>query len=142
MPRRKHGAQPKNANAVSHGLFRNFTHIDRRTAEAKAIDRAELSLVSALGSVTPQESAICRQITIGLWRLSILEKLMAAEYETVKEVGVVQESTFKWDELYLRWGREVREGLRAIGLEERRPEVQGLRAYLAEKERQTTGSRN
>ena len=122
MPRRKHGAKPKNGNALTHGLYRNFSHLDRRSAEARAIDRAEIALVSALGGVTPQESAICRQITIGFWRLSILEQLMVTEYEAAEERGDFADGQFrKWDELYLRWGREVREGETRRGDEARRP---------------------
>jgi hypothetical protein len=119
MPRRKHGAQARNSNALSHGLFRNFSNLDRRLAESKAIDRAEQMLCAAIGKVSPQESVICRQIVIGCYRLSTLERLLLGDQDG-----------FRWDHLYMRWAREVREGLKAIGLDEREPPMPSLQEYL------------
>ena len=43
---------------------------------------------------------------------------------------IADATSFDRDDLYLKYNREVREGLRAIGLSERSTPVQSLQAYL------------
>src|SRR5262245_1696030 len=112
-------AQRNNTNAVTHGLHRNFNKLDKRTREARAIRHAELVIGHALGNLSPQESVIVHQIAVGMLRLGILEQLMTSD-----------PGNFDRDELYLKWSRDVRDGLRAIGLSERSQPVESLQDYL------------
>ena len=111
---------------MRHGLFRNFNRLDRRFRDAKAIEHTQAALCEALGGKpSPQKSALIRLVSIGLFRLSVLERLMLAEPDS-----------FKWDVLYMKWGRAIREELKALGLDEHKPPVPSLQEYLREQSEQ------
>ena len=120
---RQKGAQSGNTNAVTSGIYRSYRQLDHRTKEAKVIRHAELTLGRALGNASPQESIIVHQIAVGLLRLSILERMMTKDAEG-----------FDRDDLYLKWSRDVRDGLKVLGMSERDAPVEDLKSYLAARE--------
>ncbi len=126
---RKAGGQPGNTSALQHGGYRDLSaeKLDQRTREAKALNQIEGELVTALGGEpSPQEILIVKQAAVKAVRVALIgQHLLIAN-------GNAPQSLL--DE-YLRWGRELREDLKTLGLERRAKPVQGLQQYLRESQK-------
>jgi hypothetical protein len=120
--RRRKGGQPGNVNSVTHGLYLDATirRQDGRKTIPKALKQAQAELARAIGGApSPQELVLINRTVFCLYRVVVLEGLLG------------NDRTFSRDDLYLRYTRELRENLRAIGLQERQTQVINLREYLA-----------
>jgi hypothetical protein len=109
-------------NAQKHGAYRDYSRIDRRTWEAKQLAQVEAALVLALGGEpTPHETLIVQRTAVKALRCSILER------EILKPNQKVPPTIY---EDYLRWSRELRADLQALGLQRKEKKVVDLRDYL------------
>lgn len=126
---RKKRGQLGNTNALQHGGYRDLSaeKLDQRTREAKALNQVEGELVTALGGEpSPQEILIVKQAAVKAVRVALIgQHLLIAN-------GSAPQSLL---DDYLRWGRELREDLKTLGLERRAKPVQGLQAYLQESQK-------
>ncbi len=126
---RKAGGQPGNTSALQHGGYRDLSaeKLDQRTREAKALNQIEGELVTALGGEpSPQEILIVKQAAVKAVRVALIgQHLLIAN-------GSAPQSLL---DDYLRWGRELRSDLLALGLERRQKSVQNLTDYLQESQK-------
>lgn len=109
-------------NALKHGAYRDFRRIDGRTRKAKQLAHIEASLATALGGEpTPQEILLIQRAALKALRCSILEG------EILRNGRDTPKTNY---EDYLRWARELRADLQALGLKRREKEVVDLKGYL------------
>ena len=112
-----------NTNAVRHGAYRKLNLLDQRTREARILAQLEGMLVSALGGdPSPQQILLIKRACVKAFRCSLLER------EIIVNGGQVVP---RIDEDYLRWSRELRLDLQALGLEKRMKEVIDLKDYIS-----------
>ena len=113
-----------NDNAVKHGGYRQLRQLDGRSREAKILREIQAALVEALGgNPSPQEFLILKGACVKALRCS------AMEHEILSRDGDVPDS-LQHD--YLRWSRELRSDLLALGLDRRSGQVGDLTSYLRE----------
>jgi hypothetical protein len=115
-----------NLNAMSHGLYIDLDSTilrqDARRTLPRLLRQAQAAFCRALGGTpSPQQFLLINRIVFIVYRVVILEGLMATD------------RTFERDDLYLRYSRELRENLKAIGLSERQGDVIDLQTYLRQK---------
>ncbi len=111
-----------NDNAVRHGGYRQLRQLDGRSREAKIIREIQAALVDALGGdPSPQQILIIQRACVKALRCA------AMEHEILSRDGDVPDS-LQHD--YLRWSRELRSDLLALGLDRRSAEVADLKSYL------------
>ena len=111
-----------NDNAVRHGGYRQLRQLDGRSREAKIIREIQAALVDALGGdPSPQRILILQRASVKALRCA------AMEHAILSRGGDVPDSL---QNDYLRWSRELRSDLLALGLDRRSAEVGDLKAYL------------
>lgn len=119
----KVGAQYKNQLARTHGAY--VKKWDGRTREAKAIEQIQAELVSALGGA---DNVSVQQLLL-IQRASVKSlQCVKIESQLLKNNGQTAE---RLEQHYLRWCRELRSDLLALGLKRQARPVQGLQQYLA-----------
>jgi len=116
------GAQYKNQLARTHGAY--VKKWDGRTREAKAIEMIQSELVSSLGGA---ENISVQQLLL-IQRASVKSlQCVKIESQLLKNNGQTGE---RLEQHYLRWCRELRSDLLALGLKRQARPVQGLQEYL------------
>ncbi len=114
-----------NENAVKQGGYRQLTHLDGRTREAKILGEIEAALVTSLGgNPSPQQILLIKRACVKAFRC------LALEHEIIRNNGNVPDSL---QQDYLRWARELREDLKALGLERRAKDVTDLKSWAEAK---------
>ncbi len=114
MGMRKPGGQPKNGNAIRHGAYRSLTKMDGRTKEAQALQQVEAELVSAVGGdPSPQEILIIKRASVKALRCALMEVVLMRDRNPSHEL----------EQNYIRWSRDLREDLKAIGLRRRERKI-------------------
>ncbi len=117
------GTKQGNTNALRHGAYRQLSLLDQRTREARILSRLEGMLVSALGGdPSPQQILLIKRACVKAFRCSLLER------EIIVNNGQVAP---RIEEDYLKWSRELRLDLQAIGLEKRIKRVIDLKDYIS-----------
>ena len=117
----KVGGQYKNKLAVTHGCYVSI--IDGRTKQAKAIQQVQAELTGALGNdPSPQEILIIQRCSVKALKCALIEA------EMMRNNGDTSEGLTN---LYLRFSRELRSDLLALGLKRRQTNVTDLHEYLA-----------
>ena len=112
--------------ALKHGLYSSLSDLDRRTKAAREIERIRGSLVSDKGGdPTTGEALIIERASYKAWRLRQLETLMMQANGDAPE---------RWAKDYLRWSRELRSDLLALGLECRERDITDLARAFAEED--------
>jgi len=119
----KKGAQFQNRLAVKHGGY--VKKWDRRTREGRAIEMIQSELVSSLGG--PENISVQQLLLIQRCSMKSLQCALI-ESQLLKNNGQTGE---RLEQHYLRWARELRSDLLALGLERKARPVQGLQQYLA-----------
>ena len=117
----KKGAQFQNRLAVKHGGY--IQKFDARTRAGRAIEQIQAELVSSLGgpeNVSVQKILLIQRCSVKALKCALIES------EILKSNGTGE----RLKENYLRWAREMRADLMALGLERRARPVQGLHEYL------------
>jgi len=118
----KVGGQYKNKLAVTHGCYVSI--IDGRTRQAKAIQQVQAELTAALGNdPSPQEILIIQRASVKALKCALIEA------EMMRNNGDTSEGLTN---LYLRFSRELRSDLLALGLKRRQTNVTDLQDYLKE----------
>jgi len=118
----KKGAQFQNRLAVKHGGY--IQKFDGRTREARAVEQIQAELVSSLGgaeNVSVQKILIIQRCSVKALKCALIES------EILKSNGDTGEGL---KENYLRWARELRCDLLALGLERQQKNVTDLKDYL------------
>ena len=127
---RKKRGQLGNTNALQHGGYRDLSaeKLDQRTREAKALNQIEAELVTALGGdPSPQEVLIVKQAAVKAVRVALIgQHLLSANGNAPQSLT----------DDYLRWGRELREDLKTLGLERRQKSVMDLQTYLQQSQKE------
>lgn len=120
MTKTKHrGAQPGNQNAVRHGAY--LQRVDGRTRFGKAQRQIEAALVGALGGdPSPQEIIILQRAAMKTIRCWTIERELLSN----------KAAAFTLEAHYLRWARELREDLKALGLKRQPKPVEDLETYV------------
>jgi len=117
------GAQFQNRLAVKHGGY--IQKFDARTREGRAIEMIQSELVSALGgaeNVSVQQLLLIQRCSMKSLKCALIES------QLLKNNGQTGE---RLEQHYLRWCRELRSDLLALGLKRQARPVQGLQQYLA-----------
>ena len=112
-----------NLNALKHGAYGslNRRRLDGRTRVAKALDCVEAELISALGNTSPQELILIQSIATKYIRCLLLRSRILGSENPKPD----------WEKQYLRWSRDMREDLKAIGLARRERQIAtDLDAYI------------
>lgn len=118
----KAGARYGNKLAWKHGAY--VEKWDSRTREARAVKEIQARLVSALGGdPSPQEILLIQRAAVKALRCALLEAAMFGN-------GQLAERT---EQHYIRWARELRSDLQALGLSRKQKPVMDLQAYCAQK---------
>ena len=114
-----------NTNALKHGAYRQLTCLDARTREARYLAGLEATLVSALGGdPSPQQILLIRRVCVKALRCSLLEQeIIVKNGRFPRTVG----------EDYLRWSRDLRLDLQALGIEKRMKRVVDLQDYISDR---------
>ena len=113
-----------NDNAVRHGGYRRLCFLDGRSREAKILREIEAALVTSLGGdPSPQQILIIKRACVKALRCT------AMEHQIVTLDGNVPESL---SQDYLRWSRELRNDLLALGLERKQKQITDLHSYIRE----------
>lgn len=105
-----------NLNALQHGGYGslNRSGLDGRTRVAKALDCVEADLVSALGNdPSPQELMLIKSAATKFIRCLLLRGQILS-HENPKA---------DWEKQFIRWSRDLREDLKAIGLQRRERQI-------------------
>ena len=118
----KVGGQKGNQSAKKHGCY--VQKWDRRTREARAIEHVQAELSTALGDPTPQQILILQRASVKAVRCALFEA------EILRTNGDTAQS-LKDD--YLRWARELRADLLALGLERRAKNVTDPATFYKER---------
>lgn len=123
--RRKVGGQPGNTNGVKHGGYAELARgkLDGRTTLAQSLDRIKADLTSSLGEPSVQELAIIELVSVKILRASLLAAELLKNGDASARVS----------QDFLRWSREIRSDLVALGLERKTKPVVDLAAYCAQK---------
>ena len=112
-----------NGIALKHGLYADFSDLDKRTKPAREIESIRGALVSDKGEdPTTGELLLIERASYKAWRLRQLETLMLQANGDVPE---------RWARDYLRWARELRSDLMALGLQRRERDVTDIVAEAA-----------
>ena len=121
---KKHG-RFGNENRVVHGGYMDLSreNLDGRTKIARTLREIETTLVTALGGdPSPQEILLIKRASVKAVRCSLVEQHLLAVNADVSQ-------SLRDD--YLRWARELRSDLLALGLERRQRNVTDLQTYLS-----------
>jgi len=112
-------------NHLVHGGYQNLSlgKLDGRTKEARAVRHIQAELSTALGDVSPQQILLIQRASVKAVRCAL------AEAEILKANGDAAQSL---QDDYLRWARELRADLLALGLERRSRNVMELKDYVRE----------
>ena len=104
-----------NLNALQHGGYSLLSRskLDGRTRVAKALDSVEAELISALGDTSPQELILIQSIATKYIRCLLLRSRILGSENPKPD----------WEKQYLRWSRDMREDLKAIGLQRREKQI-------------------
>ncbi len=98
-------------------------NLDGRTKIARTLREIETTLVTALGGdPSPQEIMLIKRASVKAVRCSLVERHLLAVNADVSQ-------SLRDD--YLRWARELRSDLLALGLERRQRNVTDLQSYLS-----------
>ena len=115
-----------NSLALKHGLYASLSELDKRTKPAREIEVIRGNLVADKGGdPTTGEALIIERASYKAWRLRQLEALMLQANGDAPE---------RWSRDYLRWARELRSDLMALGLSRRPKPVETLAELLKEEE--------
>ena len=114
-----------NSLALKHGLYTDLSELDRRTKPAREIESIRGALISDRGNdPTTGELLLIERASYKAWRLRQLEMLMLQANGDAPE---------RWARDYLRWARELRSDLMALGLSRRERDITSLVAEAAER---------
>jgi len=124
----KVGGQYNNRSAVKHGGYTDLTpeSLDGRTKIARTLREVEATLATALGDPSPQEVILIRRASVKALRCSLVEQYLLTEDRNAAQ-GLRDD--------YLRWARELRADLLALGLKRRPRDVTDLAVAFKENER-------
>ena len=121
----KTGGSKREGNALRHGAYRQLSGLDGRTREARSLFHLESTLVTSLGGApSPQQILLIKRICVKSLRCTCLE------VEILTRCGEVAKSV---QNDYLRWSRELRLDLQALGMDRRAKEFIDLKAYIDER---------
>ena len=118
----KVGGQLRNTNSRKHGAYARLW--DRRTREAKAMEQIQADLISDLGgadNVSVQQLMLIQRCSMKHLKCGLIERAML---ESNGETGE------RLEQHYLRWCRELRSDLLALGLKRQARTVTNLKDYL------------
>jgi len=94
--------------ALKHGLYASLSELDKPTKPARDIEMIRGALISDRGNEpTTGELLLIERASYKAWRLRQLETLMLQSNGDAPE---------RWARDYLRWARELRSDLMALGL--------------------------
>jgi hypothetical protein len=114
------GAPKGNRNARKHGAY--LQHWDGRTREVKAKLQIEAELTSALGGEpSPQQVLLIQRAAVKALRCALVE------IEILRLRGQIPDSLAQD---YLRWARELRADLVALGLKRIPKNLSDLKSYV------------
>ena len=103
-------------NVLQHGAYStlNRRKLDGRSRAAKALRCIEAELTSSLGNdPSPQEIMIIKSVATKFVRCLLLSSQILGNEDPKPD----------WQKQYLRWSRELREDLKAIGLQRRERQI-------------------
>ena len=118
----KPGGQLGNCNAMKHGGYSRRFLPD--SPPGHLVRWIESTLTTAIPDPTPQEILILKRASLKAFRCDAIER------EILRCNGDISQDL---ESNYLRWARELRNDLLALGLERRAKTVRDLQAYLEEK---------
>ena len=123
-PKRKVGGQPGNTNAMKHGGYcRRFLP---DSPQGRLVRWIETTLTTAIPNPSPQETLILKRASMKAFRCDSLER------EILRCNGSNSQHLERLEQNYLKWSRELRADLQALGFSRRSRPVQDLGSYLAE----------
>jgi len=117
----KPGGQPGNVNAMKHGGYSSRFLPD--SPQGRLVRHIEAVLTTGIPDPSPQETLILKRAAVKAFRCDRIER------EILRNKGDIPEDL---EYSYLRWCRELRSDLLALGLERRAKSVIDLPTYVEE----------